>query len=131
GGGAGSAAPTRTVAAAVTRLAATMDAKNNSGITGTAELLPGTPGTKITVEVKALPAGDHVAYIYHQSCDGSGERHGPLTAFTTDGDNSTSTTNFVSLAIDHFAGEPHFIVIQNGTSDNPGTAISCGEIKAG
>jgi hypothetical protein len=133
GGGGGSntaASPTATKAAAATELTATIEAVGGSGVTGTADLVPGSPGTKITVELKGLPAGDHVAYIYHQSCEGSGERHGPLTAFTTEGDTSTSVTPFVSLALDHFASEPHFIVIQEGTSDAPGAAIACGEIKA-
>ncbi len=98
-------------------------------MTGTATLTVGSPGTKITVEVKSLPAGQHAAYIYHQSCAGTGERHGPLTTFATEGDTSTSTTNFVSLAIAHFGDEPHFIVVFSGSNDNPGPVISCGEIE--
>lgn len=130
GGGNAAAAATETAAPRATELTATMEAEGGSGVTGTADLVPGSPGTKITVELQGLPAGDHVAYIYHQSCEGSGERHGPLTAFTAEGDTSTSTTNFVSLALDHFNSEPHFIVIQGGTSDAPGDPIACGEIKA-
>jgi hypothetical protein len=99
-------------------------------VTGTADLVPGSPGTKITVELKGLPAGDFVAYIYHQSCQGSGERHGPLTKFTVEGDTATSVTNFVSLALNHFSSEAHFIVVHKGTSDAPGDPVSCGEIKA-
>jgi Cu/Zn superoxide dismutase len=129
GSGGGTPAPTRTAVPEVTALEATMEGEGGSSVTGTAELVPGNPGTRITVTVQGLPAGNHVAYIYHQSCEGSGERHGPLTAFTAEGENSTSTTNFVSLAMGHFAGESHFIVIHSGTSDNPGEAVSCGEVQ--
>ena len=123
----GTATPTRTAAPTVTSLEATLEEKGGSGVTGTAELKAGSPGTSIVVTVEGLPAGAHVAYIYHQSCEGSGERHGPLTAFTPEG---ASTTNFVSLALNHFATESHFIVIQNGTSDAPGEAVACGEVVA-
>ena len=125
----GGTAATRVATIEATELVAEMKAVGGGAVTGTADLLAATPGTKITVELKGLPAGDHVAYIYHASCSGTGERHGPLSAFTTTGDTSTSVTNFVSLALNHFNSEPHFIVIQNGTSDNPGPAIACGEIK--
>ncbi len=128
-GSSGTAEATRAAAAEVTGLEATMAAEGGSGVTGTATLTVGSPGTKIAVELKSLPAGQHAAYIYHQSCAGTGERHGPLAAFTTEGDTSTSTTNFVSLALAHFGDEPHFIVIFSGSNDNPGPAISCGEIK--
>lgn len=127
GGSSGTATPTRTAAAEVTSLEATMEAEGGSGVTGTAELTPGSPGTSIVVTLEGLPTGDHIAYIYHQSCEGSGERHGPLTAFTAEG---VSTTKFVSLALNHFGAESHFIVIQSGTSDAPGEAVACGEITA-
>ena len=129
GGGNTSAAPARTASADPTALKATMKGEGGSQVAGTAELVAGTPGTKIIVEVKSLPAGQHAAYIYHQSCAGSGERHGPLAAFVVDGDTATSTTSFVSLSLRHFSDESHFIVIHSGTSDNPGAAISCGEIE--
>lgn len=125
GSSSGTATPTRTAAAALTGLEATMEAEGGSGVTGAAELTPGSPGTSIVVTLQGLPAGDHSAYIYHQSCEGSGERHGPLTAFTADG---VSTTNFVSLPLNHFSTESHFIVIQRGTSDALGEAVACGEI---
>lgn len=128
--GSTTSAATREATAEATELVAEMKAEAGSGITGTADLIAATPGTKITVELKGLTAGDHVAYIYHGSCAGSGERHGPLSAFNISGDTATSTTNFVSLALSHFASESHFIVVQKGTSDAPGAAESCGEVKA-
>lgn len=128
GGNSGTATPTRTAAPTITSLEATMEEEGGSGVTGSAELKAGSPGTSIVVTVQGLPAGDHVAYIYHQSCEGSGERHGPLTAFTAEG---ASTTNFVSLALNHFATESHFIVIHSGTSDSPGEAVACGEVTEG
>ncbi|MBX7111354.1 MAG: hypothetical protein K1X87_05845 [Dehalococcoidia bacterium] len=125
----GGAAAVQTQAAEVTSVKGTVEAKGGSNVTGTAELSPGTPGTKVVVTVKGLTGNQYVAYIYHGSCDGAGERHGPLSAFQADGDNFTSTTNFISLALNHFAGEPHFLVIHTGTSDNVGTAVACAELK--
>lgn len=129
-GGGGSTA-VRTAEAEVTSVKGPMEAKGGSNVTGTAELVAGTPGTKVTVTVKGLQGSQYVAYIYHGSCDGAGERHGPLSAFQPDGDNSTSTTNFISLALNHFGGEPHFLVIHTGTSDNVGASVSCAELKSG
>lgn len=106
-----------------------MEAKGGSNVTGTAELSAGNPGTKVVVTVKGLTGNQFVAYIYHGSCEGAGERHGPLSAFQADGDNSTSTTSFVSLALNHFGTEPHFLVIHTGTSDTVGAAVSCAELK--
>lgn len=128
-GSSSTAEATRTAAPEITELKATMKGEGGSQVTGTATLLVGSPGTKISVEVKSLPAGQHAAYIYHQSCAGTGERHGPLATFATEGDTSTSTTNFVSLALAHFGDEPHFIVVHTGPNDNPGPAISCGKIE--
>lgn len=127
GNGDGTPAPARTEAPEVTELTAAMEGQGGAAVTGNAELTPGNPGTSIVVTLEGLPAGDHVAYIYHQSCEGSGERHGPLSAFDAEG---TSTTNFVSLALGHFASESHFIVVHSGTSDAPGEAVSCGEVQA-
>lgn len=129
GSGGGGSAPVRTAEAEVTSVKGTMEAKGGSNVTGTAELAPGNPGTKVTVTVKGLQGSQYIAYIYHGSCDGAGERHGPLSAFQADGDNFTSTTNFISLALNHFGGEPHFLVIHTGTSDNVGASVSCAELK--
>jgi hypothetical protein len=125
----GGAAPVRTAEAEVTSVKGPMEAKGGSNVTGTAELSAATPGTKVLVTVKGLTGTQYIAYIYHGSCEGAGERHGPLSAFQADGDNFTSTTNFISLALNHFGGEPHFLVIHTGTSDSVGTAVSCAELK--
>ncbi|MEZ4552610.1 MAG: hypothetical protein R3B59_01775 [Dehalococcoidia bacterium] len=127
--GGGSAAPVRTAEAEVTSVEGPMEALGGSGVTGTAELVSGSPGTKVTVSVTGLSGSEYVAYIYHGSCEGAGERHGPLTAFQAAGANFTSETSFISLALSHFAGEPHFLVIHTGTSDNVGTAVSCAELE--
>ena len=41
-------------------------------------------GSKITVEMTGLPAGAHLNYIYHNNCNGEGEKHGPLTALNAE-----------------------------------------------
>ncbi|MGE0228073.1 MAG: hypothetical protein AB7U23_06120 [Dehalococcoidia bacterium] len=128
-GGGGGAAPVRTAAAEVTSIEGPMEAIGGSGISGTAQLVSGSPGTKVTVSVTGLSGSQYVAYIYHGSCEGAGERHGPLTAFQAAGANFTSETSFISLALSHFADEPHFLVIHTGTSDSVGTAVSCAELE--
>ncbi|MSQ35798.1 MAG: hypothetical protein EXR63_01460 [Dehalococcoidia bacterium] len=112
-------------------LQAVLGAQGGGRASGTAELLPGDSGSKIAVTLQGLAAGAYTGFIYHVSCGGAGEKHGPLAAFTAAADGAgTSTTNFITLRLVHFAEDVHFMAIHSGTSDAPGPLVACGEIKA-
>ena len=130
GGGAGGGAVIRTQIPDPTALTATLAAEGGGQAAGTVEFVAGNPGTKVTVQMTGLTPGKHVGFIYHASCEGAGEKHGPLTEIEAGADGSgTATTNFVSFALVHFIEEPHFLAVHAGDAAAPGEVVSCGEIE--
>jgi hypothetical protein len=130
GGAGGGGAVIRTQIPDPTALTATLAPEGGGQAAGTVEFAPGSPGTKVTVNATGLTPGKHVGFIYHGSCEGAGEKHGPLTEIEAGADGAgTATTNFVSFALVHFIEEVHFIAIHAGDAAAPGAVVSCGEIK--
>lgn len=127
----GSLGSVRTPMPDPTGLVATLAAQGGGKAAGTAELVPSDAGSKISVTMQGLAAGNYTAYIYHNNCDGAGEKHGPLTAFTAAADGAgTSVTNFVTLRLVHFSEDVHFIAIHQSTPAATGPQVACGKIEA-
>ena len=132
GGAAGAGGPVRTSTPEPTALSATLSARGGGQASGTAQFVPGSPGTRVTLEMKSLPSGPKTAYIYKGSCEGAGQRFGPLTTLEPAADGSaTSSTNFVSFTLGQFLDGEHFLSVHAGTGDNAGAVLSCGKIEAG
>jgi hypothetical protein len=113
-----------------TALTAALTAQGGGRASGTAELLPGDSGSKVTLTLAGLAAGNYIGYVYHKSCEGAGEKHGPLTAFTAAADGAgTSTTNFITLRLVHFIEDEHFIAVHQGSTEAPGPLVACGKIE--
>jgi hypothetical protein len=103
---------------------ATMAAKNNSGITGTASLAAGGDSTTVTVTLQGGKAGTaYPTHIHMGDCTNPGGVVVPLTSVTVGADGSgTSTTMVPNAKLEGQAA----LLVQSHQPD--GTPAACGDV---
>jgi hypothetical protein len=103
---------------------ATLAAKNNSGITGTATLEATGDSTTVTVTLNGATAGTtYPTHIHMGDCTQPGDVVAPLTSVTAGADGTGSSTTMVPSA--KLEGQAALLV-QSHQPD--GTPAACGDI---
>jgi hypothetical protein len=103
---------------------ATMAAKNNSGITGTASLAASGDSTTVTVTLQGGKAGTtYPTHIHAGDCAAPGAVVAPLTSVTVGADGSGTSTTMVPSA--KLEGEAA-VLVQSHQPD--GTPAACGDV---
>jgi hypothetical protein len=103
---------------------ATLAAKNNSGITGTASLAANGDSTSVTVTLNGGKAGTaYPTHIHMGDCAAPGDVVAPLTSVTVGADGSgTSTTTVPSAKLEGQSA----LLVQSHLPD--GTPAACGDV---
>jgi hypothetical protein len=103
---------------------ATLAAKNNSGITGTASLAATGDSTTVTVTLNGGKAGTaYPTHLHMGDCSAPGDVVAPLTSVTVGTDGSGTSTTVVPSA--KLAGQAALLV-QSHLPD--GTPAACGDV---
>jgi hypothetical protein len=106
---------------------ATLDAKDNSGITGTARVeSAGKDSVSATINVKGAAANTSLTWAIHSGkCAAPGAMRGAgYSAIQIDSTGAGSATSVVAVAVD---GDNSVIV--HGSS--AGSAVACGDLQPG
>lgn len=111
----------------------TMAAQNNSGVSGTGQIVKGTGSFTVTIKLSGLPASSsHISHIHNGSCAKNGGVAYALQQVIADSSGgatvaSTISTDYVVPAGGWYVNVHHgpdFSVPANGPS------ISCGDLSA-
>ncbi|HKY60527.1 MAG TPA: CHRD domain-containing protein [Gemmatimonadota bacterium] len=103
-----------------------LEAKAESGITGTATVLPAADGVEIALDLNGLTAGQtYASHLHRGTCDNDGGVVAPLEDIVADGETARVTTTVGESMLDPSAGS---LFIQVHVAD--GTPVACGDIPA-
>lgn len=103
-----------------------LEAKAESGITGTATVLPTVEGVEIALDLDGLTAGQtYVSHIHRGTCDDDLGVVAPLEDIVTEGETARVTTTLGQSMLDPTA-ESLFIQVHGAG----GTPVACGNIPA-
>lgn len=117
-------------AAAPKAATAKLDAVASSGATGTVALAEAGGKTTLDITMTGLKPGPHAVYLQGGSCEGGGERTGPLGPITAAADGaSKGTAELVNKPIGGLAGSV-YVQIFEGAGDTLGKVVACGKIEA-
>jgi CHRD domain len=129
GGGTATSAPTPTPT-----INFTMVAHNNSGVSGTGQIVKGSGSFTLTIKLTGMPANSsHISHIHNGSCAKTGGIAYALQQVIADSSGAATVTSTVSTDYAIPAGGwyvnvhhgPDFIAPANGPS------ISCGDLSRG
>lgn len=123
GSAAGGAAAPKAATAKLDQIAA-------SGASGTATLAEAGGKTTLDITMTGLKAGAHAVYLQGGSCEGGGERTGPLTPITAAADGTgKGTSELVNKPVGGLIGSVYVQVFE-GPNDTPGKVVACGKVEA-
>jgi hypothetical protein len=103
-----------------------LEAKAESGITGTATVLPVSDGVEVALDLNGLTAGQtYMSHIHRGTCDDDRGVVAPLDDIAADGETARGTTTIGQSMLDPSAAS---LFIQVHGAD--GTPVACGGIPA-
>jgi hypothetical protein len=103
-----------------------LEAKAESGITGTATVMPAADGVEVALDLNGLTAGQtYAAHIHRGTCDDDRGVVAPLDDIAADGETARGTTTIGESMLDPSA-ESLFIQVHGAD----GTPVACGDIPA-
>jgi hypothetical protein len=110
--------------------AVVMATRNNSGITGTATLMPSGDSTMVMVALHgATPGQSYASHVHAGGCDQPGAMLVPLTSVVAGADSSGSSTTTVATAtLDSLSRQYGALLVQSHLSN--GTPAACGALPA-
>jgi hypothetical protein len=113
----------------------TLDAMDDSGVTGTATVTQiGTDGTEVIVTIDGgLEPGSHQNHFHHGTCEAQGDVHVTLGELVAADDGSAETTTSFDPATNpddqpfsHWLAREHYIAAHA----IDGTVVTCGNVEA-
>lgn len=108
-----------------------LDAVDNSGVTGTAQVAPGNPKTQVMVTLGGLdPNSAHAGHIHEGSCASPGAVVAPLPDITADANGGGMATASVEIPADSLMDGQHVIAYHKTNGSDHGPTITCGAIPA-
>jgi hypothetical protein len=103
-----------------------LEAKTESGITGTATVVPVSDGIEVALDLNGLTAGQtYPSHIHRGTCDDDRGVVAPLEDIAADGETARGTTTIGQSMLDPSA-ESLFIQVHGAD----GTPVACGDIPA-
>jgi hypothetical protein len=103
-----------------------LEAKAESGITGTATVLPAADGVEVAVDLNGLTAGQtYTSHIHRGTCDDDLGVVAPLEDIAAEGGTARVTTTVGESMLDPTA-ESLFIQVHGAD----GTPVACGDVPA-
>ena len=107
-----------------------MTALNNSGVTGTAQVMAHGEGeSMVTVTLQGPGSGTHPGHVHSGTCDNLGPVVVPLESVTMASGTGTSTSTLKVPMATVMNGQ-HVVNFHAGSGDNPMAPVSCGAIPA-
>lgn len=101
-----------------------LEAKAESGVTGTATLTPIADGIEVSLDLDGLTTGEsYSAHLHRGACDNDMGVVAPLEDVSTDGETGRSTTTVGTSMLDPTA-ESLFVQVHSAD----GTPIACGDV---
>ena len=103
-----------------------LEARAESGITGTATVVPATDGLEVALDLNGLTAGQtYASHIHRGTCDDDLGVVAPLEDIAAEGETARGTTTIGESMLDPSA-ESLFIQVHGAD----GTPVACGDIPA-
>jgi hypothetical protein len=107
-----------------------MNALNNSGVTGTAQVMAHGEGeSMVTVTLMGQGTGTHPGHIHSGTCDNLGPVVVPLENVVMNNGQGTSTST-VKVPMATVMNGQHVVNYHAGSGDNPMAPVACGAIPA-
>ncbi|MGH7587869.1 MAG: CHRD domain-containing protein [Gemmatimonadota bacterium] len=104
-----------------------LEAKAESGITGTATVMPAADGVEVALDLDGLTAGQtYSSHIHRGTCDDDMGVVAPLEDIAADGESARGTTTIGQSMLDPTA-ESLFIQVHGAD----GTPVACGDLPDG
>lgn len=106
----------------------TLNALDNSGITGDAMLMAQGANTEVTLTIRGAPDGSKLAAHIHQGrCASGGPVVAPLDPVTTGQDKTGSSTTVVSVPAATVMNGQHYVQAHE-PNGSPGKPVTCADI---
>src|SRR2546425_61598 len=111
----------------------TMAAQNNSGVSGTGEVLKGSGSFTVTIKLTGMPANSsHISHVHTGSCAKNGGVAYALTQVIADSSGAATVTSSVPADYSIPAGG-WYVNVHHGpdfTAPANGPSISCGDLPS-